>query len=464
MPTRKRKSKIKAQYSYVKIYACDNETSCSYFSKLMWLMIQENLYDKREAIIARAVTCPEEINLPNELGWTPLHIACRNMFELNLFWMVKFLLDNGANVDQTNKNGDTALMMILKTIQYDCTRDRIDVIKLLLGAGADINKTNNNGWTPLFFAINYLKSNNTEENDSAEIIKLLLDGGANVNHLDGSNKTALMLATKYCSGHTKVIELLLGAGANVNITNDEHCDCLMLAIKYANVQTIKLILAAGANVNTLNNNGWSSLMFATKYVKSENTEVIKLLLSAGANVNNISNHAWTALALATKYSGTISNLDTVDTLLNAGADVNIMNVYGQTPLILAAKFYRQTSRLETIKLLLLHAKIDVTIIDNKGKTYLDYLREPVKEQMQYFYHQIQKTRKLYDSVKKFIVSNGQELLHRPSSIRIKCLSCKWQLDKYHILSQKYSTLMEYFSVTDEDSFRQKILDVTKFMD
>uniref|UniRef100_A0A1X7TLV2 Uncharacterized protein n=1 Tax=Amphimedon queenslandica TaxID=400682 RepID=A0A1X7TLV2_AMPQE len=93
---------------------------------------------------------------------------------------VEFLLElETVNVDHTNEEGETALMLA-------CERGHEDIVHSLLSAGANVNIQDNKGWTALMIA---------SEHNRISIIHMLLQANANP-HLktsDGSN--ALMLAT-----------------------------------------------------------------------------------------------------------------------------------------------------------------------------------------------------------------------------------------------------------------------------
>jgi ankyrin repeat protein len=73
---------------------------------------------------------------PRRFGWTPLHAA--------VFWnrtnVVQYLVDAGANVNLTNRTGETPLMMAI-------TRgdDAIFTVQYLIDHGANLDATNEFG-------------------------------------------------------------------------------------------------------------------------------------------------------------------------------------------------------------------------------------------------------------------------------------------------------------------------------
>ena len=88
--------------------------------------------------------------------------------------LVDSLLKAGANVDDTNRRGTTALMAA-------CEYGYTEVAKLLLNAGADIHRVDHNGWTALHAAC-------LEE--QLDATKLLLKHGADPEIVDHDGETA----------------------------------------------------------------------------------------------------------------------------------------------------------------------------------------------------------------------------------------------------------------------------------
>lgn len=91
-------------------------------------------------------------------GWTPLHYAAFN----GSTPVVKYLLDNRADIDARAPNGATALM-------FAARGGHLDTAKLLIWQVADVNAESDRGETALMWA---LQSKNTD------IAKLLQQAGA----------------------------------------------------------------------------------------------------------------------------------------------------------------------------------------------------------------------------------------------------------------------------------------------
>lgn len=79
-----------------------------------------------------------EVDNRNRNGHTALHQAS----SMGFLEIVKLLLRSGASVDLPDGDGETALMMA-------AYRGKADVVRLLLINGADPNRGDNNGTTPV---------------------------------------------------------------------------------------------------------------------------------------------------------------------------------------------------------------------------------------------------------------------------------------------------------------------------
>ncbi len=87
--------------------------------------------------LVRSLTSLEvfaDVNLADNIGWTPLMLACFNEFDT----IAQHLLNNGAYVNLRLETGDTAL-------HFACEKKNQKLIKMLIDAGADVTIVNKIG-------------------------------------------------------------------------------------------------------------------------------------------------------------------------------------------------------------------------------------------------------------------------------------------------------------------------------
>lgn len=111
------------------------------------------------------------LNCTDARGFTPLIIAVYN----DQPEVADFLLLQGAEADQQDLSGNTALMGA-------CFKGYTDIVKKLIAAGADVNAVNGNNVCALSFAATFGR---------LEIAEILLQHGAHVDIRDVRGKSPL---------------------------------------------------------------------------------------------------------------------------------------------------------------------------------------------------------------------------------------------------------------------------------
>jgi ankyrin repeat protein len=125
--------------------------------------------------------------------------------------LVEVLLKHGANVNQENNNGFTAL--------YSAASDgNIPLAKLLRAYQADSIAIRVNGYTPLHIAVQY---------NHPAMVNYLLAEGVEPNQIDMNGQTPLHLAAKL--GYDVIVQSLLAYNAIVDIDDDNDCNPFDLA-------------------------------------------------------------------------------------------------------------------------------------------------------------------------------------------------------------------------------------------
>jgi ankyrin repeat protein len=134
--------------------------------------------------------------------------------------MAEFLIGLGADVNK----GEPILGVAF--------RNRIDMVRLLLDKGANVNATDKDGRSALWMAT---------DDDHEQMMRLLLARGANPSVQSIHGETALMRAAE---GHEKAVKLLLQYGADVHPKDWEGKTALDHA--YGRMDIRALLIARGA--------------------------------------------------------------------------------------------------------------------------------------------------------------------------------------------------------------------------
>ena len=178
--------------------------------------------------------------------------------------IIKFLIENGADVNATNKNGETALFKARN----------LEVAKILIKQGADVNAKDKYGETPLFKAPNL------------EIANLLIKNGSDVNAINNTGDTPCDIV--YLQEIKSFIQEKNGFCRNLTYLHRAVMGKNKTAVNHSMTENsgfIKLLLRAKKRVINAreNKDGNTALHFA------EDLEIAKILIKNGANINTINN-------------------------------------------------------------------------------------------------------------------------------------------------------------------------------
>ena len=179
---------------------------------------------------------------------------------------IKQFLDNGGNVNLTNKYNEDLLYRAVLA-------GNNDIVKLLIDRGALVNKRYIDNQTALHFTVT-----------SDETIKstiMLIDKGADVNAEDGYKRTPLFYAlTSQYKETILTIDLLIMKGANVNDVDVDGFTPLHIAVMSHSIERVQAILENNkANINAMNKSGATPLDVA---VALHDMVIAKYLFKNGA--------------------------------------------------------------------------------------------------------------------------------------------------------------------------------------
>ncbi len=248
-----------------------------------------------------------------EDGQTPLHISTI----LGHSEVVKYLLENSANVNAQDLSGSTPLH---EAVRYG----RTEIARQLLDAGADVNAKDNLGKTPVLLAL--------PEEKRSELYSLLLLYRADLSCKDMYGDTVLHTASM-TGVPVEQLRVLVSNGADINARNKDGISPLALAIENNIPEHIRFYAENGADINSMDTNGNTPLILAL------NSKSIPVeLVVNGANVNVHDSAGNTPLHVAIVNN---APLQKIQYILSLADDVNERNADGNSALYFAVIRNRQ---------------------------------------------------------------------------------------------------------------------------
>lgn len=239
------------------------------------------------------------LNLQNDLGNTPLHIA----IYINNHLIVNELLEAGADLNMRNKEGCTP-------VDYALRNHRYEIAATLVEQGAKTRKKHYR----MLVAYAELGEGNFN------LLKILIEKGISPNdikNIDGDTPLHMAISRNYFT----VVEQFIALGANVNALNDKGNSPLHTAICCGNPEIVRMLVNNKADLNIRNKKGCTPLDYAKDY---GNYKIIAMLEQAIANEN--------ALSRVGNAVNTQANVDpnTASTSINAENIATDPQVTGQT--------------------------------------------------------------------------------------------------------------------------------------
>ena len=271
----------------------------------------ERYQEDRAKLEAVLETNPGLINLADEDGLTPLHLAALSG---NLAALELFLSSQAVSVDHLDTGGHSAL-------HWAVVCQRVDCVKLLLLHGAQINLPDRSGAGALHYAV---------QADQAALVSVLLELGADINMRDSLGRSPTMWAAS-CDSVTSLL-LLLPAGADLEARDGQSLTALHTGAARGNVRSLEAILDQHPGlVDLADSDGAPALFYAASLGR---LDCVKLLSQRKAAVRLRDRLGRTALTCSLT-SLTSSPTEVLQVLLEAGADLAVTTEEGDTVLHLA---------------------------------------------------------------------------------------------------------------------------------
>ncbi|KAM0514996.1 hypothetical protein ACHAPE_006318 [Trichoderma viride] len=190
------------------------------------VLLKNNPKPNLEAVVG------EDAANPQEVGYTPLQLACQNCS----FECIKLLVEAGASHKIKNKDNEDLVDILLRVEAKsdDCEK----ALRLLLSApySLPVNSTSEDSQARLF-AIN--------EKTSTSVIKLLTEAGSSLDIRNKEDYTPL--AVDVSKGNKDAAKCLIEQGAKVNILGPKYGSILHLATSNGDLDLVKLLLESGAD-------------------------------------------------------------------------------------------------------------------------------------------------------------------------------------------------------------------------
>lgn len=226
------------------------------------------------------------------------------------FYMVEYLLENGADINRPGYNGNTLLHLY-------CRNKKINkkLEKLFLKYNVVIDIKNAQDRTAFFEAVII---------GSLKKVKFLFNNGSNIYIEDYEGETPLHDCM--FKGKKTIVRFLLKKKIDVNVKN-VHKEPAFFYIK--KLEEAKLFEKYGVDFTIKNDNNETILnrLYSEWYLKELDERLVKFLIKKGVDINYKDNSGWTILHMACFFGIGYSEF-----LLKNGADFTIKNKEGKTAL------------------------------------------------------------------------------------------------------------------------------------
>ncbi len=252
-----------------------------------------------------------KVNVTDEVGYTPLHIAANN----GHYQAAKSLIHHKSIIDfmADDKNIPEVCKAIaelsMNPLNLAIENNHPEVAELLLQNGAQANQQ--------YFLGHEI---NLVPLDNIRCLEVLLKYGANPDVYSRAGLTTLMKAAK--EGNVEAVKLLIQYGADTNMCCGPRIDqkrAIYYAILGGNLKVTYALLEGGAYTSKPPDFKYPPLEYA---ITQDKLKIAKLLLDFGADANECNDDGCTSLQIVCSMPNIALQKEAIDLLLLYGADPN----------------------------------------------------------------------------------------------------------------------------------------------
>jgi ankyrin repeat protein/predicted DNA-binding WGR domain protein len=281
---------------------------------------------KLQRAVESKIDLPEKEKVPENVGYTLLHIA-GGCVSLPAY---KFLIEDAlVNINQQSVHGESELLKFVNTVVS--TAETASILDYLISKRLSTELKNLKIVCPLLLAV---------EKNKEEFVRTLLRHKAHVNSQDINGRYPLLQAVK--NKNLQIVEILLANKADPNLRDELERNSIHWAINLSNAdadasnEIENCLLSSGGDLNAVDARGRTPLHYA--FVKigdpfnNSNIDPIEtvsnIIARPGVKVDIKDTWGNTALSYAAQRGAVISALY----LLKNHADIDNINEDGNTPL------------------------------------------------------------------------------------------------------------------------------------
>lgn len=267
--------------------------------------------------------------------------------------VIQYIIGDPILLFWANELGETPLFVA-------CRAGNLAIVQYLHQVGSDIHRASDEGFTPLHVAV--YKGHYVVVQYLTEVAKADIDFAE-------FNKGLTPLSVACATGRFEIAQYLVQKGASVETREITGCTPFVIACGCGHLDIVKHLFCVGADTMVVNNDGFTALFAAAG---AGHIDVVTFLLTQGAEVDRKSNKGSTALYIACANG----HLDIARILTYAGAGLDSRDHKGLTPLHAAVGSPKSSLSVFSF---LIQSGADITVKDNRNKLALDYAkREPLE--------------------------------------------------------------------------------------